>query len=133
MEKKQDIGILIIRIAAGTPMLFYGISKLIHGIDFIKGLVGSAGLPQVFGYGVYVGEIVAPALILIGFRTRIAGLLFAANCLCAILLAKTADIFRLNEHGGWASELLAIYLLSGIALFFLGSGRLAVSSSKKWD
>lgn len=133
MEKKQDIGLLIIRLGTATPMLAYGIGKLIHGIDYIKGLVAAIGLPSVLGYGVYIGEIVAPVLIIIGFRTRLAGLVFAANCLCAILLAKTADIFRLNENGGWALELLAIYLLSGVALYLMGSGRLAVSTRNRWD
>jgi hypothetical protein len=28
------------------------------------------------------------------------------------------DIFTLNEYGGWAVELLGLYLLGAVALFF---------------
>ncbi|WP_417611905.1 DoxX family protein [Owenweeksia hongkongensis] len=133
MKKNTDLGLLLIRFSIGFPMLFYGISKLIYGIDFIMQLVVNVGLPQLFGYGVYIGEILAPILLLIGFRTRIAGIVFSINCVTAILLAQTDSFLKLNASGGWALELLFIYSIVSLALTFTGGGKHSVSNSAKWD
>lgn len=131
--KNTDLGIFITRVAIGFPMLIYGISKLYNGIDFIKDLLIARGLPPFLGYGVFLGEVVAPLLIIIGFRARIAALVFALNCLTAVCLAQTAYIFSMNQYGGWALELLAIYMLVGIGLAFTGAGRISLSVKSIWD
>lgn len=123
----------ISRIAVGFPMLFYGISKVQTGVGFIESLLVEKGLPAFLAYGVYAGEVVAPILIIVGFRTRLAGLVFAINCLTAIVLAQSTSIFKLNDSGGWALELLAIYLLMGISLLCTGAGKIAISSQHPWD
>ncbi|MDR0229955.1 MAG: DoxX family protein [Flavobacteriaceae bacterium] len=133
MNRNVNIGLLISRIAIGLPMLLYGIGKLIHGIGFIQEVLQSKGLPAFMGYGVYVGEVIAPILILIGFRTRIASAVFAINCITAVLLVQSADIFSLNDNGGWKVELLGMYAFVAIALFFTGGGNLAVSTKNQWD
>ncbi|WP_010252621.1 DoxX family protein [Myroides injenensis] len=133
MNRNVNIGLLISRIAIGGPMLLYGIGKLVHGIDFIQQLLVSKGLPSVFGYGVYIGEVVAPLLLLIGFRTRIVAAVFAINCLTAMLLAQSSDIFSLNDNGGWKVELLGMYILIAVALYFTGGGKYAISTDNSWD
>lgn len=133
MKKNIDLGMLICRIAIGFPMSVYGISKLIHGVGFIKDMMTMHGLPAFFAYGVFAGEIIAPVMLIIGFRARLAGLIFAANCFTATLLAQTANIFKLNEFGGWALELLVIYMLISLSFFFTGAGKYAVSTQNKWD
>ncbi|MGG7438475.1 DoxX family protein [Chryseobacterium arthrosphaerae] len=133
MKKNIDLGILISRIAIGFPMSVYGINKLIHGIGFIEDMMTMHGLPSFFAYGVFAGEIIAPVMLIIGFRTRLAGLIFAANCFTATILAQTSNIFKLNDFGGWALELLAIYMLIGLSFFFTGAGKYAVSAGNKWD
>ncbi|EPH13797.1 DoxX family protein [Myroides odoratimimus] len=133
MNKNQDIGLLITRISIGFPMLLYGIGKLFNGISFIQGILVDKGLPAFFGYGVYVGEVIAPLLILAGYRMRLASLVFAINCITAMLLVQSADVFSLNDNGGWKVELLGIYALVAVGLFFTGGGKLALSSEHKWD
>jgi putative oxidoreductase len=133
MEKKQDVGLLMIRVIIALPMLIYGLSKLNNGIDFIKSLLQDNGLPTFFSYGVYVGEIIAPILIIAGYRTRLAALLFAFNCLTAILLTQTSLVFKLNQNGGWAIELLAIYMVVSFGLYFTGAGKIAVSNKALLD
>ena len=133
MTRNLDLGLLLTRLGIGFPMLVYGISKIQNGIGFIQDLLTNLGLPAFLGYGVYIGEIIAPILIIIGFRTRLAGLVFAINCLTAIILAQTDNLFRLNEFGGWALELLAIYFTIGIALFFAGGGKYSLSNKNHWD
>ncbi|MGE8433335.1 DoxX family protein [Chryseobacterium joostei] len=133
MKKNIDLGLLISRIAIGFPMSVYGINKLIHGVGFIEEMMTMHGLPSFFAYGVFAGKIIAPIMLIIGFRARLAGLIFAANCFTATILAQTSNIFKLNDFGGWALELLFIYLIIGLSFFFSGAGKYAVSTHNKWD
>lgn len=133
MKTNFNVGLLISRIAIGFPMSIYGINKLMHGIGFIEDMLLQHGLPSFLAYGVFAGEIIAPFMLIVGFRTRLAGLIFAINCLTAILMAQTSNIFKLNDFGGWALELLVIYLLIGVSLFFTGAGKYAISSQNRWD
>lgn len=133
MKKNTDLGLLILRISIGALMLLHGIGKLNGGLGFIQGLLSEKGIPSFIAYGVIVGEVLAPLAILVGFRTRIAAAIYAFNCLVAILLVHSGDLFTLNQHGGWGIELLGLYLLGAIALFFTGAGKYAVSKNNKWD
>lgn len=133
MRKNNDLGLLILRITIGLLMLLHGLAKFGGGLEFISGMLAEKGLPGFFAYGVLVGEILAPIAILIGFRTRLAALIYAFNCLVAVLMAHSADIFKLSEHGGWALELLGLYFFTALALFFTGGGKFALSKSSNWD
>ena len=133
MRKNNDLGLLILRITIGVLMLLHGIPKLSAGLDFIKSMLVEKGLPGFIAYGVLIGEILAPIAILIGFRTRIAAAIYAFNCLVAILMVHSADIFAMADHGGWALELLGLYFFGALALFFTGAGNIAVSKTNKWD
>ena len=133
MRKNNDLGLLILRITIGVLMLLHGIPKLSAGLDFIKSMLVEKGLPAFIAYGVLIGEILAPIAILIGFRTRIAAAVYAFNCLVAILLVHSSEIFSMGEHGGWALELLGLYLFGSLALFFTGGGNIAISKNNKWD
>ncbi|WP_100804447.1 DoxX family protein [Ulvibacter sp. MAR_2010_11] len=127
MKTNNDLGLLIMRIVMAFTMLTYGINKLIHGISSIQQLLQSLGLPSFLANGVYVGEIIAPIMILFGYKVRLASLIFAFNCLMALLLTQTQNIFALNEGGGWAIEQLAIFIVIPVALFFTGSGKYSIS------
>ncbi|WP_433812001.1 DoxX family protein [Flavobacterium johnsoniae] len=133
MRKNNDFGLLILRIAVGLLMLLHGIGKLGGGLEFISGMLEGKGIPGFIAYGVLIGEILAPILIIIGFRTRIGALLLAVNCLVAVLLVHSADIAKLSDTGGWAIELVGLYFFGALALFFTGGGSLAASKSNKWD
>ncbi len=123
-----DTGKLVVRLCVGGLMLFHGVAKIMHpgSLDFIGGMLSGYGLPAVLAYGVYVGEVVAPLMIIVGFKARIGGVIVAVNMLFAIVLAHTGDFFSLSEHGGWMIELQVFYLLSAVAVVFLGSGRQAI-------
>ena len=121
-------GKLVVRLTLGTLMLFHGIAKVLHPgtLDFISSNLAAAGLPGMLAYGVYIGEIIAPFMIILGFHARIGGLLVVINMIFAVLLMHSGDLFSLTEHGGWRLELQAFYLFCGLAVLLLGSGRLAV-------
>jgi len=133
MKKNIDLGILILRISVGALMLLHGIGKLTGGLEFIQGMLSEKGIPGFIAYGSLVGEVLAPLAILVGFRTRIASSIFAFNCLVAILIVHSSEIFTLNEHGGWAIELLGLYLFGALILFFTGGGKYALSKNNIWD
>jgi len=129
-----DWGKLLVRLMIGGLLIFHGIFKLKGGIGWMGGMLSAVGLPAFIGYGVYVGEIVAPLFAIIGKFSRIAGLIIAFNMLMAIVLAQRAKMFSLNEGGAWAIELEMLFLLGGIAIFLLGSGRIALSrGTGRWD
>ncbi len=124
----EDTGRLILRLSVAGLMLFHGIAKIMHpgSLDFIGGMLLGFGLPAILAYGVYIGEVVAPLMVIVGWKTRIGGFIMVVNMLFAIVLAHTGDLFSLSEHGGWMIELQMFYLLSALAVMFLGSGRLAI-------
>ena len=133
MKTKLDIGLFLLRITIAFTMLVYGITKIINGVSLIGDLLNSLGLPTFLSYGVYLGEVLAPVLIILGFRTRLAGLVFAINCLIAILMVQVPNFFNLNEFGGWYVGPIVIYFIFGIAMFFTGAGNIAISTRHKWD
>lgn len=122
-----DAGRLILRFCVGGLMLFHGLAKIMHpgSLDFIGGMLSANGLPAMLAYGVYIGEVLAPLMVIVGYQARIGGLLIVINMVLAIFLAHSGDFFSLTEHGGWAVELQMFYLLSALAVVFLGSGKLA--------
>jgi putative oxidoreductase len=86
-------------------------------------MVAGMGLPGFLAYGVYLGEVLGPLLLVIGFHARIGAALIAVNMVVAIVLAHTGDLLSLTPHGGWRLELQGLYLATALALVGLGPGR----------
>jgi putative oxidoreductase len=128
-SSNDDLGKLLLRALMAILLLFHGISKLHSGIGFITGMLDKAGLPQAFGYLVYVAEVIAPLLILIGLFTRAAALVVVINMIVALLLVHTSQFFTLNETGGWALELQGMYLGAALAVALLGAGRYSIGGT----
>lgn len=124
----DDIGKLIVRMMVGVLMLLHGVHKILNpgSLDSIRNMLASISLPSLLAYGVYFGEVVGALMVILGIYSRIGGLLIAGNMLFALALAHRAQIFTLTNMGGWALELQGFFLLSGLAIIFLGSGRLAL-------
>jgi len=122
----ENIGKLLLRVMLGGLMLFHGVYKVQHGIGFIKGLVVAQGLPDILAYGVYMGEIVAPILLILGWRSRIWAGIIALNMMVVIYLTQLGAFMKLGSHGAWAVELQIFYLFSALAIVLLGSGKFAL-------
>ncbi|MDT0634243.1 DoxX family protein [Spectribacter hydrogenoxidans] len=125
-DNTADIGKLILRAYIGLAMLGHGIPKIIGGIGGVEGMLANQGLPGLLAYGVYVGEVVAPMMLILGLYARIGGVLIVVNMLFAIALAHTHEIFALTERGAWALELQGFYLFGGLAVALIGGGRYAL-------
>jgi putative oxidoreductase len=110
----------------GVLLLFHGVDKLKHGIGMIKGLLVAHGLPEWLSYGVYVGELLAPLLLLLGFHSRIWAGIITFNMLTAIWLTNFKGMTTLGAHGAWGMETVMFYLLGSLAITLLGSGKYAL-------
>ena len=123
MTAANDFGKLVLRVALAMLILFHGVSKIVGGPGWVLGVVTKAGLPAFVAYGVYVGEVLAPLLILIGLWTRPAAFVVVVNMVFALALVHTGDFMRINPTGGWELELQGMYFATALALVFLGAGR----------
>ncbi|MET0348506.1 MAG: DoxX family protein [Rhizobacter sp.] len=133
-SSSADLGKLLLRVLVGLLVLVHGISKLQGGIGPVLGAVSNAGLPSAVAYLVYAGEVLAPLLMVVGFWTRPAALVVAGNMLVAVLLVHRGQVFQLNNTGGWAIELQAMYLFGALAVVLLGAGRFSVGGvAGRWN
>lgn len=128
MNNLNDTGKLLLRLALGIMILLHGVAKLMHGIGPIEGMVTGMGMPAFVAYGVYVGEVLAPLMLIVGFYARLGAALIAVNMLFAIALAHAGEIARLTQNGGWALELQGMFLFSALALMLMGPGRIGINT-----
>jgi len=123
----NDLGKLILRLTLGVLMLLHGIAKISGGTAGVEKMLEGAGLPGFIAYGVYVGEVLAPLLVIVGFYARAGAAVIVVNMLFAVMLAHRADLFVLTKTGGWALELQAFFLFTALALALIGPGRFGIN------
>ncbi|OOG25717.1 GntR family transcriptional regulator [Thioalkalivibrio denitrificans] len=123
----EDLGKLILRVTLGWLILMHGIHKLIHGVSGIEGMIEGIGLPGFLAYTVYIGEVLAPVLLILGFYARVGAALIAVTMVVAIALAHPHELFDLTRFGGWALELQGMFLFTAVALALTGPGRLSIN------
>ncbi len=129
MSHSEDIGKLILRFTLAILMLFHGIDKIGH-LEGVIAILGKKGLPEILAYLIYIGEIVAPVMLLIGYRVRIAALIVSLTILSATLLVFSNKFLSLGAHGAYALEVQSFYVFVGIAVFLLGSDRFCLDARK---
>ncbi|MGQ0702168.1 MAG: DoxX family protein [Gemmatimonadales bacterium] len=133
MTSREDLGKLLLRLALGGVLLFHGVFKVLNGVEWIKQPLASLGLPGELAYGTYLAEIVAPLLVIAGWKARVAALVIAVDMIMAGVLVLRPRLFATGQQGGgWAVELEALILFSALAVFLLGSGRYGMGKGK-WD
>lgn len=126
-QNNQDLGKLVLRLSLGLLVLLHGVAKITGGIGFITQVVQDAGLPGFLAYGVYAGEVVAPVMVILGLHARLGAAVIAFNMLVAIFLVHSAELFALNQTGGWALELQGMFLFGAIAVALLGPGNFSIN------
>ena len=130
MLAHEDFGRLLLRLTVGGLMLFHGLHKLIGGIDGIAGMLVAKGLPGFIAYGVLIGEVVCPALIILGILVRPAALVLAFTMVVACLMVGINNTAMLDKTGAWAIESLVYFFVAALALAFLGAGRYSVAPAE---
>jgi len=119
----SDLGKFIFRITIAVLMLFHGYAKLKYGLGFIEGVLQAKGLPTFISYFVYVGEILAPILLIIGYKTRFAATSIIITMFCAIYLVFPNDLMTLSKVGALKLELNYFFIFTSLALIFTGAGK----------
>lgn len=130
----DELGKFVLRVSLGCMLILHGIGKLAHGIAPIERLVVANGLPAILAWGVYVGELLAPAMMILGVYTRLGGLLATVSMGFAIMLAHRAQIFTLTSMWAWTIELQGLFLFGSLAVVFLGAGRYSLAGKGgRWN
>lgn len=130
--KNHHLGLLVLRVSFGIMMLLHGIAKIHTGTGKIEELLIENGLPTFLAYGVIVGEVLAPILLILGYRTRIASIVLFVNCIFIIYLGPY-EVLSLGKYGGWHSELPGLFLFGALTLIFTGGGNYSISTKHNWD
>ena len=129
MDLSANLGKLVLRLTLGSLLLLHGLAKL-HAVPTgIMDRVAHAGLPSELGYLVYVGEVLAPLLLIAGLWTRAAALIVVINMAVAVLLSHVHQLDELGRSGGWALELQGFYFFTAVAIMLLGAGKLSVAGA----
>lgn len=132
---RDDIGKLALRLVLGSLLLLHGFHKILNGVDPIRAMLANYHLPELLSYGVYIGEVVAPVLIILGIFTRMGALFVVVNMIVAIVLARLPDLFKVYSlTGGYALEAETFFLLTAVAIALLGGGRYSLADGReRWN
>jgi putative oxidoreductase len=131
---QNDLAKLLLRATLAILILMHGVAKLVGGVGFVAGMLAKAGLPPALGYLVYVGEVLAPLLVLAGVWTRPAAAIIAVNMVVAVLLVHTHQFFTRSATGGWALELQAMFFIAALVVAMQGAGRYSMAGVQgKWN
>ena len=84
-------------------------------------------------YGVLVGEVVAPILLILGVLTRPAALVLAFTMVVAWLMVGLDKTVALDKTGAWAIESLVYFFVAALAIAFLGAGKYALGGKSAWQ
>lgn len=108
--------LVVLRVTLALLMLLHGWAKIRYGIGSIEAKIESLGALGFLAYAVYLGEVIAPLLLLVGLWVVPAALVIAVNMVVAFALMHTRQILMLNNTGGWALELQAFYFVSALVV-----------------
>jgi len=119
-SKKQDIALLVLRIAAGVIFVMHGYGKLFGGNPGMEGftkMVTGLGfpLPVVFAYAAALSEFVGGIALILGIFPRVAAFFIGCVMLVALVAVKKAQL----PKGDVEFALLAIVIAIGLH----GAGR----------
>ena len=120
-----DLALLILRLGAGGLMLTHGIPKInmlfASPIQFADPIGVGETFSLIFAL---IGEVIAPILIIIGFKTKLAAIP------SVITMAVAAFIVHANDDLA-TKEKAILYLICYVTVLLAGAGRYSVDGMKK--
>jgi len=116
----NDLALLLLRVGFSGMMLTHGIPKLAKLGD------SPIAFPDPIGVGstaslilTLLGEVVAPILILIGFKTKLAAIPAAITMLVAAFVVHLSDPMATKEKA-------LLYLIGFVVIFLAGPGKFSI-------
>lgn len=119
----NDLALLILRVGFGSLILTHGIPKinmLSNPSDFGDPIGIGATLSLILAL---IGEVVAPILIIIGFKTKWAAIPTLMTMAVAAFIVHSQDNFSIKE-------MALLYLIAFIVIFLAGPGKYAIDNRK---
>jgi len=121
MKRNIDLGLLVLRVGVSALMLTHGFPKLMQLLEGNTNIVGDPiGVgPLISSILIVIGEVIAPVLVLIGLKTRLA----------AIPTIITMAVAAFIVHGGdplTDKTMALLYLIAFTAIAFMGAGKISV-------
>jgi len=121
MIRNIDFGLLILRVGLAGMLLTHGTPKF---LEFIGGNMSVVGDP--IGIGALISsilailaEFIAPVLVLIGLKTRMAAILVMILMVVAAFVVHAGDPFSVKEKA-------LLYLIGFTAIALMGAGKISV-------
>jgi putative oxidoreductase len=120
-----DLGLLLLRLVAGSAMLTHGWPKLEKALAGSTQFADPIGVgPELTLYLAILAEFLCSLLVMLGFATRVAVIPLIATMLVAFFIVHSADPFAIKESS---------FIFTGIfaSLFFTGPGKYSLDYSIK--
>ena len=112
-----DFGLLLMRVGFSVGMMTHGYGK------FLKVIQGNFEFGDPIGIGptfslilAAIGEFIAPILIILGLKTRLATIFTTLTMLVAFTISHEGDLFSKKEKA-------FVYLIAFLTLYFTGPGK----------
>lgn len=118
-----NFGLLLLRLLLGICVLFHGFAKIKSGVGGVAKMLVAKDIPEFIAYGVYIGEVVAPIMIILGLYTRFASLILIGTCSVILYVGYADSLLITNSFGGLEPEIVYLYLGGAFCLFFCGGGK----------
>jgi len=112
-----DFGLLLMRVGFSVGMMTHGYGK------FLKVIQGNFEFGDPIGIGptfslilAAIGEFIAPILIILGLKTRLATIFPTLTMLVAFTISHEGDLFSKKEKA-------FVYSIAFLTLYFTGPGK----------
>ena len=122
MLKKNfnDLALLILRVGFSGFMLTHGIPKLSKLSNLPIKFPDPLGIGSTASFiGTIIGEVIAPILIIIGVKTKLATIPAIFTMAIAAFVVHANDDLGTKEHA-------LLYMIAFIVIFFAGPGKYAI-------
>ena len=120
----NDAALLLLRIGFAGMMLTHGIPKISMLFESPIKFANPIGVGETASLILaLIGEFVAPILVLIGFKTKLATVPVIITMAVAAFLVHASDPFAVKEKA-------LLYLVGFIVIFLTGAGKYSVDERK---
>ncbi|AXP82642.1 DoxX [Mariniflexile rhizosphaerae] len=120
-----DLGLLILRIGFAGMLLTHGIPKINLLFESPIKFADPIGVGETTTLILaLIGEVVAPILILIGFKTKLATIPSIITMFVAVFVIHASDPMDVKEKA-------ILYLVAFLVIFLTGAGKYSIDGYKK--
>lgn len=120
-----DLGLLILRIGFAGMLLTHGIPKIKLLFESPIKFADPIGVGETTTLILaLIGEVVAPILILIGFKTKLATIPSMITMFVAVFIIHASDPIGIKEKA-------ILYLVGFLVIFLTGAGKYSIDGFKK--